>query len=65
MPSMRGAGDESFTLGIIFASGGVGCLLGPLVANPFTPDQCADTETLTLLPVSSTPACGSSGLKHL
>ena len=39
MPSMHGLGDLQVTLGIIMASGGVGCVLGPLIANALIPDR--------------------------
>jgi len=39
MPSMQTLGDESQTLGFVFAAVGVGCFFGPIVFNYFTPPR--------------------------
>ena len=39
MQSMQLLGDQPFTLGLIFASVGFGCFLGPIVFNYFTPPR--------------------------
>ena len=40
LPEMQSLGDSSQTLGFIFASVGVGCLVGPVLMNKFTPPWC-------------------------
>ena len=40
--SMQSLGDSSTTLGFLFAAIGLGCLIGPVVANRVTPARCAE-----------------------
>ena len=41
MPEMQTLGDAAFTLGIFFMMVGVGCFLGPLIFNTYTPPKHA------------------------
>lgn len=41
LPSMQSLGDSSTTLGLLFASIGLACFIGPIVSNRFTPPRCA------------------------
>ena len=54
MPSMQLLGDQPFTLGLIFASVGFGCFLGPIVFNYFTPPRYSPL-LLLLPPVMACP----------
>ena len=44
LPEMQSLGDSSQTLGFIFASVGVGCLVGPVLMNKFTPPRCKSKQ---------------------
>ena len=39
LPSMHSLGDAATTLGLLFASVGLGCFIGPLVSNTLTPPR--------------------------
>ena len=43
MPSMQSLGDGPQTLGLVFASVGVGCFFGPILFNWFTPPRSASS----------------------
>lgn len=40
LPSMQALGDSSTTLGLLFASIGLACFIGPVLSNRITPPRC-------------------------
>ena len=48
MPIMQSLGDGPQTLGLVFASVGVGCFFGPILFNWFTPPRYALLDYRTL-----------------
>ena len=40
LPSMQSLGDSSTTLGLLFASIGFACFIGPVISNRVTPPRC-------------------------
>ncbi|KAL6773868.1 hypothetical protein ACKKBG_A22825 [Auxenochlorella protothecoides x Auxenochlorella symbiontica] len=67
LPEMQHLGDAPQTMGYIFAMVGVGCLVGPLVLNPWVPPRvplllAACAGSLTLLSISYAVMLAAPGI---